>query len=428
MLRLFCFHQILCLLRKLYHSHSVAPKLGFFMGSKVPPESVSILGGGIGGMATALALARRGFAVELFEQAPALTAVGSGIQISPNGCAVLAALGLLDEAAKISNTPSSIQFRSARTGRRIARVPMGFGAVLRWGYPYWQFHRVDLLDLLAEAAVAAGVKLHTGKAMLRIMADQDVARLEFVDGSSHETNCLIAADGIRSQVRRQMFTDSPVRFTGHVAWRTVVSAEALSVTHPTATLVHVAPGCHTVSYPIAGSSLINLVAVEERSDWAAEGWSIEGDPAELLAKFGDWPEPVATLVKAAHKSYLWGLFDHPPLETWSKGPVVLLGDAAHPMLPFFAQGATMALEDAFVLARELAVAPDTSTAFATYEKLRKARCTRCQAASAANARMYHEAQPLKRFVQHAGMALISHSLPSLFSLRFSWLYGGDVTR
>ncbi len=398
------------------------------MGNNVPPENVSILGGGIGGMAAALALAKRGIAVDLFEQAPALTAVGAGIQISPNGCAVLAALGLLEAAEKIANTPSAVQFRSGTTGRRIARVPMGFGAVLRWGYPYLQFHRIDLLDLLAEAAVAAGVKLHTGKAMLRVTADESSARMEFADGSLHETNCLIAADGIRSQVRRQMFTDTAVQFTGNVAWRAVISADALPVRHPTAALIHVAPGRHTVSYPIAGSSLINLVAVEECSDWAAEGWSIAGDLAELRSKFGNWPDPVGTLVRACHKSYLWGLFDHPPLETWSKGPIALLGDAAHPMLPFFAQGATMALEDAYVLARELANAADVATAFAKYEFARKARCTRSQKQSAANARIYHARNPLKRFVLHAGMTLISHSLPSLFSWRFNWLYGTDVTR
>ena len=398
------------------------------MGKQVPPKNVSILGGGIGGLATALALAKRGIAVDLFEQSPALTAVGAGIQISPNGCAVLAALGLLDEAAKISDTPSAVQFRSGKTGRHIARVPLGFGAVLRWGFPYWQFHRIDLLDLLAESAVAAGVKLHTGKAMLRVKVDEMTARLEFGDGSSHETGCLIAADGVRSQVRRQMFTDTSVQFTGHVAWRAVISADALEVRHPTATLIHVAPGRHTVSYPIAGSSLINLVAVEERSDWAAEGWSIAGDLAELRAKFGDWPEPVGALVRACHKAYLWGLFDHPALETWSKGPVTLLGDAAHPMLPFLAQGATMALEDAFVLARELANAPDIATAFATYESLRKARCTRSQKVSAANARIYHQRNPLKRLAQHTAMTLISHSLPSLFLNRFDWLYGANVTR
>lgn len=394
----------------------------------MPPKNVSILGAGIGGMATALALARRGISVDLFEQTPALTAVGAGIQISPNGVAVLAALGLLDEAAKIANTPSAIQFRSARSGCRIARVPLGYGAVLKWGLPYWQFHRIDLLDILAEAAVEAGVKLHTGKAMLRIRSDPKRAQMEFVDGSVHVTDCLIAADGMRSQVRRQLFTDTPVRFTGHVAWRTVVSADSLAVRHPTATLVHVGKGRHTVSYPIAGSSLINLVAVEERDEWAAEGWSIAGDLAELQARFGAWPEPVATLVRACHKSYLWGLFDHPPLETWSKGPVALLGDAAHPMLPFFAQGATMALEDAFVLARELATAADTAEAFRNYENLRKPRCTRCQNASAANARIYHERRPIKRFASHAGMAVISHTLPSLFALRYNWLYGANVTR
>ncbi len=379
-------------------------------------------------MAAALALARRGIAVEVFEQAPALTAVGAGIQISPNGVAVLAALDLLHRAAKIANAPSAIQFRSARTGHRIARVPLGFGAVLRWNYPYWQFHRVDLLDLLTEAAVAAGVKLNLGKELLRVSIENRTALLEFADGTSHQTGCLIGADGLRSRVRCQLFTETPVRFTGHVAWRALVPADALIVPHPTATLVHLAPGRHVVSYPVAGSSLINLVAVEECADWAEEGWSIAASVDELRGKFGDWPEPVRSLVQAAHKAYLWGLFDHPPLETWSNGPVTLLGDAAHPMLPFFAQGATMALEDAFVLAREIAGAADLAGAFRNYEAARKGRCTRCQKVSAANAGIYHARNPLWRFAVRCGMAVVSHSLPGAFARRLNWLYGTDVTR
>ncbi len=398
------------------------------MGVVLPPERVSILGGGIGGMAAALALAQYGIEVDLFEQAPALTAVGAGIQVSPNGVAVLAALGLLERAAELANYPSAIQFRSAVTGRKIARVPLGFGSVIRWGYPYWQFHRVDLLDLLAEAAVEAGVRLHAGKSMLRVKVEGPLAKLEFADGSVHETKCLIGADGFRSQVRNQLFTDMPVRYTGYVAWRAVIPADVLNIRHPTATLVHLAPNCHSVSYPIAGSSLINLVAVEYRKEWAAEGWSIVGDPAELRSKFGDWPDPVGALVRACHKSYVWGLYDHAPLQTWFNGPVVLLGDAAHPMLPFFAQGATMALEDGFVLAREISANSDLTDAYQRYESLRKDRCTRAQRASEANARIYHLRNPLTRLATYAGMAIISHTFPALFSQRFNWLYGKDVTR
>lgn len=392
------------------------------------PERVSILGGGIGGLATALALARRGIEVELFEQAPVLTAVGAGIQISPNGVAVLHALGLYDQAVKTADYPNSIQLRSGRSGRRVARIPLGIAAERRWGWPYWQFHRVDLLDLLAAAAVTAGVRLSTGMEMLNIRLDGPVAHLQFADGTSTATRCLVAADGIRSRVRSQLFTDTPPRFTGHVAWRAVLPADVLATPHPTATLVHLGAGRHTVSYPIAGSTLINFVAVEERRDWTEEGWSIAGDPQDLRAAFGHWPEPVRSLVQACQKTYLCGLFDHPPLAAWYRGPVALLGDAVHPMLPFLAQGATMALEDAFVLAREIATHPDLAQAFASYQGLRKARCTRTQRASAANAKIYHARNLVTQQATRAGLAAISGTLPTLLLSRFNWLYGADVTK
>jgi salicylate hydroxylase len=321
-----------------------------------------------------------------------------------------------------------VQLRDWRSGRRIARVPLGFGTVLRWGFPYWQFHRVDLLDLLAEEAVAAGVHLHTGKQMEQLRTEGDNVRLEFSDGTFHRTSCLVGADGVRSALRSQLFGSAGARFTGHVAWRAMLPADTLAVPHPTATLIHLGPGRHVVSYKVDDAMQINMVAVEERKDWVEESWSRSGDPWQMRRAFSGWAEPVRTMMAACHKAYLWGLFDHEPLESWSKGPVVLLGDAAHPMLPFMAQGATMAIEDAFVLARHLAEAGDVASAFAGFEADRKPRTTRVQRQSAQNASMYHLRNPALRLAADLGLASVSHSFPGLFLRRLNWLYGADVTR
>ena len=216
---------------------------------------------------------------------------------------------------------------------------------------------------------------------------------------------MIGADGIKSAIRDQMLGPERPRFTGQVAWRGVVPAEALppNLVRPDAT-VWIGPHRHVVTYYLRGGSLVNIVAVEERADWTAESWTERGDPADLAAAFGDWHPDVATLLAALTEAHLWALYDRPELSAWSDGPVALLGDACHPTLPFMAQGAAMALEDACILTRLLADATDVAAAFQRYEAHRKPRTTMLQGKARENARLFHLNGGVRDLINRAKLA------------------------
>ncbi len=372
---------------------------------------ITILGAGIAGLAAATALAQRGASVTVLEQASELGEVGAGLQISPNGVAVLGALGLRERAAMLANTPEAVSLRDMASGREVARLAMGATAVSRWGRPYWQFHRADLLGLLAMGAREAGVTVRLG---------QRVDSIADIDG------LVIAADGVRSGVRADVFGGQPAEFTGQVAWRGLIPAGAVPGKIANAATVYMGPGRHLVTYPLRGGSMINFVAVEERKDWAEEGWNIPDTPENLRAAFADSAPEVRGLLKRVEETFLWGLFSHPWLPEWHKDNVALIGDACHPMLPFLAQGAVMALEDAWVLAREL----DTrgiAAGLVEYERLRKPRATRVQKAAATNATAYHLRPGPLRGAAHLGLSMVSNLAPSALLGKYDWLYGVDVT-
>ena len=386
---------------------------------------VVVVGAGIGGLAAAVALAGRGARVRVIEQAPALGEVGAGLQIGPNGVAVLAALGLAPAAAAVASVPEAVELRDHRDARLVVRLPLGDAFVARYGHPYWQLHRADLLALLADAAAQAGVEVVTGARVEAVAAEGQGVRVE-TDGGGYQAAVAVAADGLRSAVRAAHLAGRPPRFTGHVAWRALVPADRVDAP-PGATQVTLAPGRHTVSYPLRGGRVVNLVAIEERSAWQPEGWATEDDPANLRRAFAAWPGAAGALLAAVDQCFLWGLFDHPPLPAWTIGRIALLGDACHPMLPFLAQGATMALEDAWVLADALDRAPSPEAGLAAYAARRLPRATRVQRAAAGAGRLYH-LRPGLAGAAHLGLRLTGPVGPALLTRRFDWLYGHDVTR
>ena len=389
-------------------------------------QRVAVIGAGIGGLAAAIALAERGAHVEVFEQAPALTDVGAGIQIGPNGVAVLEALGLRDGAERLAATPQGVELRDHRGDRMVARVPLGHAAATRYGRPYWQFHRADLLSVLVAGAAEAGVALRLGRKVARVSAVEDGVAVETEDGGTSTVSIAIGADGVRSAVRAAHFDAAPPRFTGHVAWRGLVDAASLPEgLFPDGACVTMGPRRHLVTYPLRGGRLMNFVAVEERADWTEEGWTAPDDPDNLRRAFAGFGYAAEALLARVETTFLWGLFDHAPLETWSKGRIGLLGDACHPMLPFLAQGATMALEDAWVLAAELDVAVSPEQGLMAYEARRRPRASRVQQAAARNGRIYHLDGPARAAAQ---LALRTASTLAPLSLlgRFDWLYGADV--
>ena len=376
---------------------------------------ISIFGGGIAGLATATALAQRGADVTVLEQSTVLGEVGAGLQISPNGVAVLAALGLKERAAAVASVPEAVELRDMATGSVVAMLPMGRAAEQRWGRPYWQFHRADLLAVLEYGALAAGVDIQLG---------HKVESIKDVDAA-----VIIAADGVRSNIRAEVFGGKPATFTGQVAWRGTIPAERLPiVAAKNVATVYMAPGRHLVTYPVRGGSVVNFVAVEERDNWAEEGWNFPDSPENLRKAFVGGGRDVQKILNAVEETFLWGLFDHPILPNWTKDNVAMVGDACHPMLPFLAQGAVMALEDAWVLAREIDSADDIATGLLEYERICKPRALHVQKAAVFNATAYHLPDGPIRMVAHTGLKAWSRFAPSTLLGRFDWLYGADVTK
>ncbi len=372
------------------------------------------MGAGVAGLASALALARHGVEVCVLERADALRPVGAGLQVTPNGMAVLRALGLDREVRGAGLRAEAVELRRAEDDRRVARMSLE-------GRDWALIHRARLLDILAAAAVAAGVQIETGAEVVSAVDDASQARLLLADGAVREAALAIGADGLRGSVRRSLGSVEKARFTGQVAWRAMVDGGGPAVPE-----VHMAPGRHVVTYPLAGG-LRNLVAVEARRDWTEEGWSIPGDPEDMRRRFPGVSQRLQRILNSVQEVHVWGLHRHAVARCWHNRRVVLAGDAAHPTLPFLAQGANMALEDAWALADCLATLP-LDRALAAYQERRRARAARIVAASDGNAWVYHMWRGPQRRALHAGISAMERIRPGGAIARFDWVYKYDETR
>ncbi|TVQ56498.1 MAG: salicylate 1-monooxygenase [Rhodobacteraceae bacterium] len=388
------------------------------------PRRIAIAGAGLAGLYAAAALARRGVEVVVVERAAALGEAGAGIQISPNGARLLARIGALTAVEAAAFQPEAAEIRLGVSGATVLHLPLGAVAEARWGAPYLQVHRADLLAAVEAAARNAGAAIRLGAAVTGVGQTPTGAALLLEGGEAVEADVVIGADGVRSTVRTALFGPVEPRFTGQVAWRGTVPRAALrpGTVHPTAT-VWVGPGRHLVTYYLRRGDLVNFVAVEERSEWRAEDWSQKGDPADVRAAFAGWRPGATDVLAAAETCLLWGLFDRPAPPAWSSGRVALMGDACHPMLPFMAQGAVQAFEDGAALARLLPQADDPAAAFRAYEIARRPRATRVQAAAQANARLFHATGLVDRFFRYAPIALGARLAPRFALSRLDWLYG-----
>ena len=351
-----------------------------------------VAGGGIGGLAAALCLARRGHEVTVLEQAAAFGEVGAGIQLSPNCTRVLHDLGLERQLRARAFLPEAIQFRHWRTGSVVGQSPLGEDAVRRYGFPYYHVHRADLLNVLAEAARRVPNILLVCDAEVRCF-EQDGDRVTLSTASgNHEGDVLLGADGIHSVVRAGLWGDDGANFTGCVAWRALVPSGRLpsGLIRPMATAWW-GPGGHFVHYFVRRGELVNCVGVIEKSGWEVESWTERGDPVEFAADFAGWHDDIRRLIDNVDSNSLfkWALHDREPMPRWGKGRITLLGDACHPTLPFMAQGAAMAIEDAAVLAGCLACDQDVPAALQRYEGLRRDRTALVQHGSRRNATVFH---------------------------------------
>lgn len=381
-----------------------------------------IAGAGIGGLTAALALARHGFRVVVFERNERLEETGAGIQLSPNASRVLIALGLGSALDRDAVAPRAIRIMRAN-GREVVQIPLGPAIERRFGAPYWVVHRADLQAALLKAvSVRPEIALRLGMQLgdLTVRSDRIAVNGQGAGGETNDQGmALIGADGVWSNVRRALGDETPPRFSGRTAWRAVVPIEqAPAAFREPATHLWMGRNAHLVHYPVKAGRVLNLVAIVHDTFQDA-GWSTRGERQALLERFRHWCEPARTLLALPDTWLKWALFDRAPAQRWGTGPVTLLGDAAHPMLPFLAQGAAMAIEDAAVLAACLARGDGrAAAALRSYEGLRFARTARVQREARRNDVVYHLGGP---FALARDLVLRTIGGERLL-MRYDWLY------
>jgi 2-polyprenyl-6-methoxyphenol hydroxylase-like FAD-dependent oxidoreductase len=367
-------------------------------------RTVFVAGAGIGGLTASLALAAKGFRVVILEKAERLEEAGAGLQLSPNASRVLVGLGLQPRLTARAITPEAVSLMSARSGGEIIRLPLGEAATARAGAPYWVVHRADLQAALqAEVNDNPDIELRLGCQFEDVVPHAKGLTVVQRSGMTRQQElalALVGADGIWSAVRHHLFPEVQPRFSGLIAWRGTLEATQLprEYTSPRVQL-WMGPNAHLVAYPISGGRQVNVVAVVPGT-WNRPGWSAPGDGNELKSTFASshWPGNARMMIGAVDGWRKWALFTLPDGGEWTQGAIALLGDAAHAMLPFAAQGAGMAIEDAAVLAKCVSETqheggPTMAVAMQRYARLRRARVARVQRAARRNGWIYHLTGP-----------------------------------
>jgi 2-polyprenyl-6-methoxyphenol hydroxylase-like FAD-dependent oxidoreductase len=387
-------------------------------------KRIALIGAGIGGLTAARAFALRGFEVRVFEQSDELKEVGAGVQVAPNSTKVLRALGLEPPLKAAGYQPRSVVVRDWDDGRQLRRTPMD-QAEAKYGAGYYLLHRADLLKILSEPV--AGVTVELGARVEAVASNDKEAVVTLAGGRQFEADLVAGCDGIHSIVRKTLHGTQSPRFTGNMCWRALTPVDAFppNLVAPDMT-IWMGPLGHIVVYFIRDGQFVNMVASRETDTWVEESWSVPSSAEEMSAAFPKVGGDMRLLIDRAQRCFKWGLFDRDPLPWWSKGRITLLGDAAHPMLPFLAQGAAMAIEDGFVLAREVAASPgDIPAALQRYEAIRRPRTSDVQLAARAQAGIFHLTSPLARLKRILKLDRMTKPDPKL--LNRDWLYEHDAT-
>lgn len=386
-------------------------------------QSLIVAGGGIGGMSVALGLALKGRKVKVLERASELREIGAGLQLGPNGLRALDQLGVLDRLKETAVYPSTVTILDIYDAKPLAVVALGKEFAERYSYPYVVVHRSDLLDALVAACAKTGlVEVETNKEVISVEDVGDAAIVQCNDGSTYRCDGLIGADGVRSVIRRQLFADDALQPVGYVAYRgTVPIADVSLYARREDLLIWVGAGLHLVQYPVRGGKLYNQVAVLKTDSPFDTEDEKRAAAAELDERFSPASSHVKDALVRIDRSQRWSLVDRAPIVTWARNRIALMGDAAHPMLQFLAQGACQALEDAVCLADCIERSDDLAEAFVLYQNKRVLRATRVQSTARFFDHVWHP-EGVGASIRNKYFA--SHG-PNDYEA-FDWLYGHNV--
>jgi salicylate hydroxylase len=388
-------------------------------------EHVLIAGAGVAGLVTALCLHQQGIPFRVIEQAHQLLELGAGLQISPNGSRVLIDLGLEKQIDQVVCHAARKEVRHGLSGQTWKLFDLGQDCVQRFSSPYWFVHRGDLQRVLLTALLErAPESLTLGVGVDWVQTEGEHVDVRLTDGSQLKAKFLLACDGVHSRLRSAMLADDPVQFTGLMAWRGLLPMDRLP-SHLRSTRDNaigtnwVGPGAHVITYPLRQAQLMNVVAIVERNDWQHESWSQVGEASEMRADFAEWHDDVQTILSHILQPYQWALLGRQPLNSFVQGNVCLMGDAAHPTLPFLAQGANMAIEDAAIMGRCLAGRFDQS-ALHLFEKVRLERTALIVRRSLQNAMRFHN--PILADLGQAEAYIQAEWDPEKVRTRYDWLF------
>ena len=373
-------------------------------------RKILVAGAGIGGLSAALALLRRGIEVEVFEQSAQLGDVGAGIMLTPNATRTLAQLGVETDLLAVSIEPDTSNYRRFDSGELMLSTPLRGVMESRHGAKYLLVHRADLHAILVAAVRALSPDgIHIGRTFVDYEQNDGGVTAHFADGTLCTGDALIGCDGARSRVRERTFGGTSPSFTGQVAWRGVVPASGLpaSIT-ASASTIWIGHDRHIVQYPLRGGRVVNYVALVAKAAWQEEGWNRRSEVSEVVDEFADFHPDVQRLLQStpAENCFKWGLFDRNPLDAWTRGRVTLLGDAAHPTLPFMAQGAAMSIEDGAIIARAIEQSESPQAGLLRYEQARLPRTSSIVLRSRAATQLYQRLIGDKQAERSNGLAEI----------------------
>ena len=389
--------------------------------------NVGIIGGGVGGLSAGMMLRSIGCEVKIFEKRKKDSAAGVGIQISANGIRALRPFGLEDKIIELADFPLCIDLINGKTGKKLGTIPLGNEAQKLYNAGFFQFLRKDLISLLRKENLSRGVDIWYENKVLDVHQDLNGVRVTTSKGEYDNFDLIVAADGINSVVRRQVFGNPSANFLKQVAYRTVISAQDLPREFASEkTRLFLGKGKHVVSYPIRKGRLVNLVFCLDYDSYCDENWDQDSNLKEIREKFSDFSllKKVFDTNEVVKK---WGLFEHNSINRWHKNRVVLLGDACHPILPYLAQGASQAIEDAFELSIRIQKSfknHDLGKELKNYTTNRAPRVEKVRNASRLNARLFHLKNPISAFFFHLLLRIVSNMYPKILLKRFSWIYSG----